>query len=89
VIHGTYLYIIKQQQKEKDMTYAQIQQAKSAHETAAKLIRYSGISAKCIKNNACEQPYQVDTKTSVEQCKELQTMLENMLKYPVNVVSVI
>ena len=69
------------------MKIAQLTQAKSAHEAAAKMIRYAGYSAKCVKNSACEQPYQVDTKASVEDCKELQTMLENMLKYPVNVVS--
>jgi len=69
------------------MTYAQLTNAKSAHELAAKLIRKSGLDARCIKNKLCEQPYQVNVKADVDTCKWLQVMLEDVTKYPVNIVS--
>lgn len=69
------------------MTYAQLTNAKSAHELAAKLIRKSGLNARCIKNTLCEQPYEVRVKADVDTCKELQGMLENITRYPVNIVA--
>ena len=62
------------------MTYAELTAAKSAHETAAKIIRYAGFKARCIKNTACEQPYQVNVSASVDECKDLQVQICKLLK---------
>jgi hypothetical protein len=69
------------------MTFAQLSTAKAKHEVAAKTARYCGYNAKCVKNTNEVQPYEVVVVgVSVDQCKGLQVSLENLLKYPVNVV---
>ena len=68
------------------MTYTALTTAQKNHQLAARLIRLSGYNAKCVKNAACEQPYQVEAKVSDEQAKEFQAAMESLLQYPINVV---
>ena len=63
------------------MTYATLQTAKKRHELAAQTLRYSGYKAKCVKNNLCEQPYQVNVEgINGETAKELQVLICQLLK---------
>lgn len=72
----------------KKMSFSELSFAKAKHEIAAKTLRYAGYSAKCFKNKDFDhQPYEVRLKGSVEQVKELQPMLENLLRYPINIVA--
>lgn len=62
------------------MDYAQINRAMKNHQTAAKVIRTAGYDAKCVKNTLCAQPYQVNVKCTVEEAKQIQVMMCQMLK---------
>lgn len=62
------------------MTYFQLESAKATHQLAAKTIRYAGYKAQCVKNTACEQPYQVNVKCTTEEAKELQLLMCKLLK---------
>ena len=63
------------------MKYAALQTAKKRHELGAQTLRYAGYKAKCIKNELCEQPYQVNVAgISSEEAKELQLLICKMLK---------
>lgn len=63
------------------MKYEALQTAKSRHELAAKIIRYAGYKAICVKNEDCKQPYQVNVfGISSETAKELQVLICRLLK---------
>ena len=69
------------------MTYQEFQKAESAHELAAKLLRYSGFRAKAVKNFQAEfQPCEVEIFATLEEVSELQPMMERLCKYPINLV---
>lgn len=61
------------------MTYAQLTTAMKDHQLAAKLLRYAGVSAKCVKNEICTQPYQVNAKCTKEQAGQMQEMISSMV----------
>ena len=62
------------------MTHFELETAKQNHEVAAKTIRYAGYSAKCVRNAACAQPYQVNVKCTADEAKELQLLMCKLLK---------
>ncbi len=62
------------------MTHQQIESARVAHELAAEIIAFGGYSAKCVKNELCEQPHQVNVKCDSDKAKELQILVCKLLK---------
>jgi len=62
------------------ITYAELQTAKKRHELAAQTLRYAGYNARCVKNDGCAQPYQVNVKGTSDTAKELQTLVCGLLK---------
>lgn len=63
------------------MTYAELQTAKTRHELAAKTLRYAGYKAECVKNEVCNQPYQVNVNgINAETENELQMLICRLLK---------
>ena len=70
------------------MTYAALQTAKSAHEAAAKVLRFAKYQARVNCNAACEQPYEITVKgITVAESGELQTALQTLVNYPVNIIA--
>lgn len=71
------------------MTYAAITTAMKDHQAAAKIIRYAGFKATCVNNAACDQPWQVNAKCTVEEAGQMQEMISNMFKgRPINIVAI-
>ena len=70
------------------MTTLNLHQNKT-HKLAAKTLRYSGYNATCITNKEMtHQPYEVRVNASYKECKELQSMLSQMLKNDIlNIIS--
>jgi LytS/YehU family sensor histidine kinase len=74
--------------RKRTMTYAALQTAKSAHEAAAKVLRFAKYQARVNCNAACEQPYEITVKgITVAESGELQTALQTLVNYPVNIIA--
>lgn len=58
------------------------------HELGAKLLRYAGYNAKCVKNQSFKQPFEIHVKgIGSDEAKVLQTKISDLLKHPsINVI---